>query len=116
MTEADLNEIIEACKPTPAMFLSGGIPIGGSPQENANAAWAKLGARMGFDPMTVNPSTHGGARCFTAVPSETPEQRDLRLKLEAQEAREKEINELEDQILGLQQRLDGRQHETGGAA
>ena len=66
MTQADLDAILSACKPTPVMFLSGGIRIGGSPQENANTAWAALGAKMGFDYMTVEP-TGRGDRFFSAV-------------------------------------------------
>ena len=53
MSEADLAMILEACKPTPAMWGSGGTPLFSTPQENANRAWAELGKRMGFDPMTV---------------------------------------------------------------
>lgn len=67
MTQADLDRILEACKPTPAMWGSGGVPLFSTPQENANRAWAELGQRMGFDPMSVEP-TDKGARFFTAVP------------------------------------------------
>ena len=51
------------------MFLSGGQPMGPSTQENANAAWGRLGAKMGFDAMTVQPVRGKGQRFFTAVPS-----------------------------------------------
>ena len=43
MTEDQLKTIMTACKPTPAMYLSGGMPMTASPQENANAAWAHAG-------------------------------------------------------------------------
>lgn len=69
MTEDDYNGLIEACKPVPAMYLSGGAPMFGTPQDNANAAWGRLGERMGFDGMSVEPSPKGG-RFFTAVPKE----------------------------------------------
>lgn len=65
MTEKQLAEIMDACKPTPAMFLSGGEPMAGTPQENANRAWQKLGDAMGFAHMTVRPNGKGD-RHFTA--------------------------------------------------
>lgn len=65
MTQAQLDKILDACKPTPVMFLSGGVPMGSSQQENANAAWAALGDEMGFEHMTVQPSGRGD-RFFTA--------------------------------------------------
>ena len=43
MTQAELDEILDACKPTPVMYLSGGQSMFRSPQENANGAWRKLG-------------------------------------------------------------------------
>lgn len=70
MTEADLEKILDACKPTPAMWGSGGATMFNTPEENANRAWAELGERMGFDYDTVKP-TGNGDRFFTAVPSET---------------------------------------------
>lgn len=64
MTEADLDELLKAMRPTPMIALQCGTPR--SVQENANAAWAVLGKKMGFDPMTVQP-TNQGDRLFTAV-------------------------------------------------
>ena len=95
MTQADLDTILDACRPTPAMFLSGGVPLGGSPQDNANAAWSALGAKMGFDAMTVRPIQGKGNRFFSAVPSETEEQRGVRLACEAEAKRLAEIARLE---------------------
>lgn len=97
MTQADLDAILAACRPTPVMFLSGGTPMGGSPQENANAAWRALGEHMGFDYMTVRPSSKGD-RFFTAVPSETGPQREARVAREAEEKRKREIAEHEKAI------------------
>ena len=57
MTQADLDKIKEACKPVPLIMLQCGMPA--SPQENANNAWKELGERMGFDGMTVQPSSKG---------------------------------------------------------
>jgi hypothetical protein len=65
MTEEENKALLDACKPVPAMFLSGGVPMFGTPQENANAAWATLGIKRGFQHMTVRPSPKGD-RFFTA--------------------------------------------------
>jgi hypothetical protein len=59
-------ELLTACRPTPVMYLSGGVPMGPSPQENANAAWCALGKELGFDGMTVRPVPGKGLRFFTA--------------------------------------------------
>ncbi len=59
MNEEQRKRILEASKPTPAMFLSGGQSMFDSPQENANRAWEKLGEEMGFDPMSVEPPQPG---------------------------------------------------------
>lgn len=93
MSEQDFNDILDACKPTPVLFVSGGVPIGGSPQENANAAWSELGRRMGFDYMSVRPVVGKNARFFTAIPSETQGQREARLKREADAKLEAKIAE-----------------------
>ena len=69
MTEEDHIKLLDRCKPTPAMYLSGGMPMCGTPQENANAAWAELGRRMGFKPMTVQPVKNKSERFFTAEPT-----------------------------------------------
>lgn len=55
MNEDQRNEILNASKPTPVMYLSGGKPMFSTPQENANHAWKLLGERMGFDYFTVRP-------------------------------------------------------------
>lgn len=67
LSEEDLAELLAACKPTPVMFLSGGTPMYGTPQENANRAWAKLGIKYGFKPMTVQPVPGKGNAFFRAV-------------------------------------------------
>lgn len=67
MTSEDLETLLNACKPVAMIMLQCGMPR--SPQENANAAWAALGAKMGFDPMTVRPNGKGDL-FFTAVPVE----------------------------------------------
>lgn len=66
MTQADLDAILDACKPIPMIMLHiGGFEI--SQQERANDAWAALGKKMGFDYMTVQPGS--GDRFFTAIPA-----------------------------------------------
>lgn len=67
MSEEQLTTLLDACKPTPRMYLEGGEPMCGTPQENANRAWAALGEELGFKPMTVNPVAGKGQRFFTAV-------------------------------------------------
>jgi len=106
MTEDDLQIILNAGKPTPVMFLSGGMPIGGNQQENANRAWEALGKKMGFEYMTVRPIQGKGMRFFTAVPSETEEARTARLQQEAAERRRVEIETLEHEIAERQTRID----------
>lgn len=59
MSQEQLNKLLDACKPTPVMYLSGGIPMHNTQQENANDAWCELGQEMGFDGMSVEPSNKG---------------------------------------------------------
>jgi len=59
LTAEQFDKLMEACRPTPAMFLSGGQPMFGTPQENANRAWCALGEELGFDGMSVTPSGKG---------------------------------------------------------
>lgn len=66
MTEADLAKLLDAMKPVPYMIVGGMPPV--SQQENANAAWAELGKRLGFDPMSVRPNGRGD-RFFSAETS-----------------------------------------------
>jgi hypothetical protein len=72
MTQADMDKILEACRPTVCIQVGGLGPS--SPQDNANAAWRALGERMGFDGMTVEPSARGPL-FFLATPKETKEQK-----------------------------------------
>lgn len=66
MTEDDLAALMEASRPVPMIMLQCGTPP--SPQEHANAAWRRLGKKMGFRSMTVEPVTGAGQRVFTAEP------------------------------------------------
>lgn len=75
MTEADLEKLIEASKPTPCIMIGSYVPP--TPQENANIAWARLGEKMGFDPMTVQPILGKCERFFSAVPVEGEDEQDI---------------------------------------
>lgn len=103
MTPEDLEKILEACKPVPAIMLH--IGGGSTPQERANAAWAELGSRMGFDSTTVQPSGAGNL-FFTAVPSETPDQKAVRIAKEKDDKRNKRIEELQSKRDAIQAELD----------
>lgn len=103
MTQADLDKILEACKPVPYIVVGGYAPR--SPQENANAAWAELGSRMGFDSTTVRPVDGKGMRSFIAVPSETPTQRAERVAAEEAARRRARADELRASIAAQQKEL-----------
>lgn len=105
MTEEDFEQLLDASRSTPVMYLPGGIPMRGTPQENANAAWAQLGKKMGFDHMTVQPIPGKGSRFFSAVPTETEAARKERFEREAEEAKTQEIARLSREIEDLQARL-----------
>ncbi len=104
MTAEDLAVLLDAMHSVPAIVIGGITPR--SRQENANAAWAALGKKMGFDHMTVSPNGKGD-RFFSAVPSETNEQREQRLKREAEQAHERELADVQSQI----DRLEARREE-----
>lgn len=70
MTVEQLDRIMEASRPLPYL-VAGGMPPS-SPQERANAAWAALGAELGFEPMTAQPIDGEGPECFSAIPKERP--------------------------------------------
>jgi hypothetical protein len=63
MSEADHAALLEACRPVPYLVFGGVGPE--SQQDRANRAWARLGDKMGFAAMTVEPSSKG-QRWFTA--------------------------------------------------
>ena len=65
MTQAQLDTLMDACKPQPIMYLDGGKHIPDTPQERVNRAWRVLGRELGFDHMTVKPNGKGD-RFFSA--------------------------------------------------
>ena len=103
MSEEEMKALLEACRPTTYIVVGGIAPR--SPQENANAAWAELGRKMGFDHMTVRPQGSKGQRFFTAIPSETEAARAERLAKEAEEKRQREIELLTGEIAEREKRL-----------
>ncbi len=64
LSEEELQGLMDACRSEPMIALQCGMPR--SPQENANAAWAVLGKKWGFDPMTVKPVPGKSNKHFTA--------------------------------------------------
>jgi len=103
MTEEDLATLLAAMKPVAHIMIGGSFPS--SQQENANRAWAALGLKMGFDPMSVRPFEGKGNRSFTAVPSETEEARKERLADEASLRNHQEIGRLQEEIAQKQARV-----------
>ena len=103
MSEADLSETLDACKPTRVMKIGNYTPA--SPQENANAAWARLGEKMGFQSMTVRAVDGKGHRFFTAVGIESTEDKRERLERDAAEQKAQEIELLQHEIGERQERL-----------
>lgn len=85
ISQEDLDMLLDACKPTPVMFLSGGQPMFNSPQENANHAWKLLGEKYGFVWDSPKPIDGKGMRFFKATPNENETQKAER------EEKEKEV-------------------------
>ncbi len=70
MEQADLDKLMAASQPTLAIKVGKYSPS--TPQENANMAWNRLGAKMGFDGSTAMPDGPDPLN-FTAIPTQTPE-------------------------------------------
>ncbi len=104
LTDEDYEALLDACKPTPAIKI--GNYTGSTPQENANRAWAALGAKMGFDSTTVRPIPGKGDRFFTAVPSETHEAKVERVNRETLENQKREAARLREEIADRQRQLN----------
>lgn len=66
LNEAQFERLLNASKPTPAMWLSGGQPMFDSPQENANRAWKELGQELGFVWDSAEPIQGEPQNTFTA--------------------------------------------------
>ncbi len=105
MTEEDFQNILDAGKPTVAFWGSGGVPFGNTSQENANAAWKRLGDKMGFVWDSCQPIPGRPGRFFSAVPSETPEIRAAREEREAIQVKRDNIARLEREVEDAKRRL-----------
>ena len=110
MTQAQCDALLAAMKPVAYMVIGGRPPR--SQQENANDAWAALGAQMGFDHMTVQPIHGKGMLFFSAVPSENETQRKERESKERHEARLKDIDRLKAEITERQSKLAALETES----
>lgn len=66
LSQEDLDSLLDVGKPTPVMYLSGGQLIGGTPQENANSAWRRMGEKYGFVWDTAQPIDGKSQRFITA--------------------------------------------------
>ena len=58
MTKEQYQQILDASKPTPVMFLTGGQPMFDTPYENAMRAWRNLGKELGFDYESVQSTSN----------------------------------------------------------
>lgn len=68
LNDAQFKTLMDACRPTPAMWGSGGAPLFSTPQENANRVWKDLGNEMGFVWNSCRDAGTGDQRDFTAEP------------------------------------------------
>ena len=103
MTQADCDQLLAAMRPVPMIMLH--IVGGSSQQENANAAWRALGAKMGFEWDTVQPIDGKGTLFFSAVPSENETQRIEREAREREEKQRAEVTRLEAVVAEAQAKL-----------
>jgi len=66
LSQDDLDQLLNASKAVPAVWLSGGQPMFGTPQENANREWKRVGKKYGFIWDTAQPVVGKGQRFITA--------------------------------------------------
>ncbi len=103
MTDENLQTILDACKPVACIMVGGVAPS--SQQENANRAWSNLGKELGFDSDTVQPVHGMSNHFFTAVPSETEAQRNIRVEAKKLKERKVEMETLQSEIEEKTERL-----------
>ncbi len=68
LSDDQFNRVMEASKPTIAIWGSGGAPLGPSPQENANAAWRKVAAELGCEWDSFEDAGTGDTHDVLAMP------------------------------------------------
>lgn len=66
LTQEEVNELLEACKPVPMIALQCGNPV--SAQERANAAWEALGKKRGFVGSSAEPVQGKSMLYVSAIP------------------------------------------------
>jgi hypothetical protein len=66
LTEEQYQKLLDASKPTPAMWDGKGNYLFGTPYENAMRVWRALGSSCGFDPESVQPVEGKSNYYFTA--------------------------------------------------
>lgn len=111
MSDKQLSALMEACKPVACMMVGGSTPS--SPQENANRAWSTLGLELGFDSSTVQPIPGLGIKFFSAIPSETEEQREERLAKEEAKKDSDELIKLEELVATTNNRISELKQKAG---
>jgi hypothetical protein len=67
LTPVQYERILRASRSVPAMFLSGGQPMFGTPQENANTVWQGIAQEHNCKWDTIERSPKG-EDYFTAIP------------------------------------------------
>jgi hypothetical protein len=68
MTDAELKNLLEACKPVPYLVIGGIEPR--SPAENAFSAWRDIAVRLGYKVETIESAGTGDDHDFMAEPQE----------------------------------------------
>ena len=103
MTDEQLDTLMNACKSVACIMVGGTTPS--SPQENANNAWNNLGIEMGFDGSTVQPRQGFDTKHFSAIPSETETQKELRISKQQAKKDFDELVNLEALIVTTKDRI-----------
>lgn len=70
LTQEQHERLMNASKPTPAMFFAGGQSMFSSATENAEREWQRLGRELKFKWWTVKPVRGKSDYFFTATPEE----------------------------------------------
>ena len=83
ISDSDMKALLDAMRPEPVMYASGGVPMFRSAQERANEAWEALGKKLGFKHMTVRPVAGKGPEWFTAEVAPVPALVELASKIRA---------------------------------
>jgi len=66
LTDEELQKLLDASRPTPVMYLSGGTPMFEAPEDCANRVWRELGKVHGFIWESAEPALTGDPHDFYA--------------------------------------------------